>query len=425
MTNVTIKTVELGDAGRNGLMTIVDKLNKRADRHGMNKLVVTVKRTFTVRNEDTGVDENRYDVEIDGQAPCIDGWHLAAVISRNDTIGFLIKTVPGKFAGCDYSEYRNHDFSCDHCGYNRRRNDVFVLTDDNGKRKVVGRNCLADFLRCKDAEHFAEYAEWFDKLDNMGAADFAEVAYNDGFGGRACRPVIELRTFLAVCRVCETKIGWTSRSDCRDNPSRTATADDAYYVIFGSGEHHTKFIRHYDLCARDSDYDYADKVIAWVITLTDCKSDYLDTIARIGRAGMVDSDLSGFAASIGRAYENECRWAAERAEKEDRRKEKGFIGDADKKGQQDLGIVRIIRLNYRDGEYGIRTIVSMEADLPNGTVAPITWFASGEKSEDNGFEVGNEYTLRAGIKGQEDDPKWGKQTIVTRAKLTALATVMA
>jgi len=146
MTLVTIKTVELGDAGRNGLMTIVDKLNKRADRHGMNKLVVTVKRTFKVRNEETGVDENRHDVEIDGHAPCIDGWHLAAVLSRNDCIGILVKTVPGKFADCDYSEYRDHDFSCDHCGFNRRRNDVFVLVKD-GKQQVVGRNCLADFLR--------------------------------------------------------------------------------------------------------------------------------------------------------------------------------------------------------------------------------------------------------------------------------------
>lgn len=417
MTNVTIKTVELGDAGRNGLMTIVDKLNKRADRHGMNKLVVTVNRAFTVRNEKTGVDENRYDVEISGHAPCINGWYLAAVISRNDIIGTLIKTVPGKFADCDYSEYRTHDFSCDHCGFNRRRNDVFVLANSEGDRKVVGRNCLADFLRCKDAASFAEYAGWIDEFDGMGDTEFSEIAYNDGFGGRDCRPVTDLRTFCAVCRVCETKLGWTSRGDCRDDPGRSATADDAYYVIFGKGERHTKFIERNDLYVRNSDYDYADKVIAWVTTLTDCKSEYLDTIRKIGHAGMVDSNLSGYAASIGRAYENDCKW---NAEKSDGCKEKDFIGDVDKKGQQELGLIRIVRLRYSEGEYGVRTIVAMEADLPDGKVAPITWFASGEKNENNGFYEGSEYTLRAGVKGHEDNDKWGKQTIVTRAKLTAM-----
>ncbi len=424
MTLVTIKTVELGDAGFAGLTAIVDKLNKRADRHGMNKLVVTVKRTFTVRNEETGVDENRRYVEIDGRAPCIDGWHLAAVVSRNDCIGTLVKTLPGKFADCDYSEYRTHDFSCDHCGFNRRRNDVFVIADDNGKFQVVGRNCLADFLRCKDAASFAEYAEWFDKLDGMGESDFADVAYGDGFGGRACRPVLELRTYLAVVRVCETKLGWTSRKDCYNNPGRSATADDAYFVILGGGKGHSDFVKGNDLHVRDSDYDYADKVIAWVTSLTidtTGKSEYLDTIARIGHAGILNSELAGYAASIGRAYENDCKWSEERAEKAAGHKEKDFIGDADKKGQQDLGVVRIVRIRYIEGEYGVRTIVAMEADLPNGKVAPITWFASGEKE----YEEGDEYTLRAGIKGHEDNAKWGKQTTVTRAKLTACATVTA
>lgn len=407
----TIKRIELGDAGFAGLTAVVNKLNRRAEKHGMDKLVVKVVSTKTVRNEETGVDHNRYDVEINGCAPCINGWYLAAVISNNEIIGTMVKTVPGKFDGCDYSKYRDHDFSCDHCNTKRRRNDVFVLANDKCQFKVVGRSCLADFLRCKDAAGFAEYAEMFDKLSSISSGDFDDIGYEEGFGERGSGAAVALRTFIAVSRVCETKLGWTSRGDAFDNPGCKATADDALSVIFGRGYHNEEFIKDNDLFTRDSDYDYADKVIAWVTTLTDTTNEYMDTIAKIGHAGVVDYKLAGYAASIGRAYEREQ--ARETVVKQ----EKDYIGDADKKGAQELGVVTIVRTHFLDGDYGVRTVVAMEAKLADGKVAPITWFATGEKT----FEEGDEYTLRASIKGHEESEKWGRQTIVTRAKLSKVA----
>jgi len=418
---LTIATVTLGEAGLTGLRAKVDKLNRRAVRYGMDQLVVTVTREFTVENKRTGCDDPRYDVQIEGCAPCIEGWHLAARLENNDTIGIVVRIVPGKFADLDYSGYRNHDFSCDHCETKRRRNDVFVLADDDGCRKVVGRNCLADYLRCEDARAFVEYAEWCELAAGWTDESLADEAYEEGFGEKGGRPAVALDQFLSIVSCCTRRLGWTSRSASYGDPGSTATADDAYFVIFGRGKFHEDFIRENELHVSDGDKDTAAKATEWVQTVDSSTSEYLDTIRRIGIAGMTDDKLAGYAASIIRAYQKDCEWAAERAEKAAGRKERVYIGDASKKGQQDLGRVRVVRLRSIETEYGVSTIVAMEADMPDGSIAPITWFATGDKVDK--YEEGKEYTLRAGVKDHNDDPKWGKQTKVTRARLTALKTV--
>ncbi len=419
---VPIKTVELGEAGLAGLRLVTDKLNRRAERHGMEKLVVTVIDEWSDHNEDTGFASPRYLVGIEGISPCIDGWVLAARIENNELIGTVVRVVPGNYADYDYTRYRTHDFGCEHCNTKRRRNDVFVLADRDGNMKVVGRNCLADFIRTGDAGSFAEWAEWMDKLGALNESDFANTAYDDGFGEGVGRPITGLDRYLTATAMITRRIGWMSRTGARDSYGAVATADNVNYFIYGRGTGYDTWVRENELSLNPADSESATKAIEWAKSLTPektAKSEYLYTIGKIATVGMVGDGLDGFAASIIRAYDKDCEWATEKAEKSAGRKERVFIGDADKKGQQDLGIVRIVRTHYFEGNYGITTIVGMEVDLPDGTVAPIVWFASGEKD----FEVGTEYTLRAGIKDHKDDPKYGKQTVVTRAKLTELKAV--
>jgi hypothetical protein len=418
---VTLATVTVGDAGLAGLRLKTDKLNKRAKRHGMNLLTVTVVSTETLVNDRTGLEYDSHTVEINGRAPCINGYWLAARLENNELIGTVVRVVPGKFADDDYSAYRNHDFGCDHCNSRRRRNDVFVLRrDDNGSTKVVGRNCLADYIRSEDAEDFARYAEFCESAAGWNDSSCADEAFDDGYGERDGGRVFKLNQFLTAVAVCTRRLGWISRTAVKGDPGLSATADDASYLLCGRGHRHEKFVRNNELYASDGDKERADNAIKWAAALTPAetaKSEYLDTIARIATAGATDNKLAGYAASIIRAYDKAREWETERKEKAAGRKERVFIGDAGRKGQQDLGRVRVMRLRSIETDYGVSTIIAMEADMPNGAIAPITWFASGDKVDK--YEEGAEYTLRAGIKGHDDDPKWGKQTKVTRAKLTA------
>ncbi|GAF67786.1 unnamed protein product, partial [marine sediment metagenome] len=298
------------------------------------------------------------------------------------------------------------------------RNKVFILKNDEGFAKSIGSNCLADYVRTDNADDFARYAEFCDEAGNFSDAGLAGFAGENGFGSRGGHPNVKLTTFLSAVQTCTRKFGWTSRSAAYNDPGLTATADDAYYLLFGSGAAWEKWVSYNELnVASNGDEDLAGKAAEWAANLTTeqtGKNEYLDTICRIGQAGETSGKLAGYAASIVRAFEKECEWKAEREEKAAGRKDKDYLGDVGKTA--DRGIVTVLGVHYSEGDYGVTSIVRMKADLPNGKEARIVWFASGEKE----FEVGAQYNLRSGIKACNDDPKYGKQTVLTRAKLTAV-----
>lgn len=418
-TQVTIATVNVGEAGLAGLRFKVDKLNKRAKRHGMVEVTLTIDPAEPVVDPDTGYSNPRYDVTINGCEPCINGWYLAARVEFNDTVGTVVHVVPGRFADCDYSAYRENTGYCDHCNTLRRRNDVFVLArpanDADGQTcavefKVVGRNCLADFIRSGDADSFARYAEFADESAKWNDADLSECAYEEGFGGRGGEPVVCLERFLSVVRCCTRRMGWTSRTAAREYGGQ-ATCDDAFYVLFGRrNKHWHDFIERNDLECNPKDTDIAVAAIEWAKSIQPGDNEYKATINTIATAGQTDGKLAGYAASIIRAYEKDQEWAAERAEKEGQRKEKDYIGEEGKRFRGE--VVTVKGIHFFEGNYGVTTIVRMEAEVGD-KIAPIVWFASGERD----YDVDTKYKLDATVKGHDDDPKYGKQTKVNRCKL--------
>lgn len=405
----TYAAIELGKAGLFGLRLKVEKLNKRADKHGMNKLEVRVIRELVVDTDNEGnpcIPETRYEVEIIGTAPVIDGWALGARIEFNPTVGTIVRVAPGAFAELDYSAYRTHEGDCDHCNTKRRRNDVFVLIDSIGTHKVVGRNCLADFIRNGDAESFARFAVWCEEIATWSPATCEEEAHEGGYGSGA-RFTESLQAYLTAAALVIRRLGWTSVTEAR-KMDLTATVSDINQFLYSRGPSRQRFIAEHNLIFEPRDAELAETVIDWAKGLQDLKSEYLYTIHKIAMAGAVDSGLMGFAASMIRAYQRENEVQVERANKN---KVFDFVGSV---GERFKGLpVRVVRIRYIDGNYGVRTIVAMETTLPDGKIAPIVWFASGEQV----FTEGDEYSLVATVKGHEND-KYGKQTVVTRAKLT-------
>jgi hypothetical protein len=174
----TFATCEVFDRGLRALRVKTDELNKRAARHGMVPLEVTVVKTkgfvpVTRHYRDThgrdgriipahwetrfGHTEDLHTVEINGEAPRINGWVLACRVEFNGTIGNVVRIAPGRDDDGSYVTYREIEPVCEHCNTRRRRNDVFVLEHESGERKIVGRNCLADFLRCAGADALPDW----------------------------------------------------------------------------------------------------------------------------------------------------------------------------------------------------------------------------------------------------------------------------
>jgi len=414
-TTTTLATCKISPFGLIVLTDKIDKLNRRADRHNMNRLNLTVVTTTTEFDEKSGCDKEWHHVEIEGCAPRINGWVLAAKIECDDIVGTLVSVVPGDFADCDYSAYREHDFSCDHCNSRRGRKSVFVLKHSDGSTKVVGRNCLADFLRCANAEDFARYAEFVDELASLDSDDLDSEYESCGYAGRGGYPELSLETFLPLVRAITRRVGWVSRTAAKDFDGGVATADWALRIIQSNDRHIRAFVARNEIEVNDADRDCAAKAVEWAKSVDDAKSEYLHVIRAIATTGRVNNRLAGYAASIVSAYNREIERETERAEKAKNAPSKVYAGDPGK--TRDIGTVTIKGVHFFEGYYGVTSIVRMELVVSESEVAPIVWFASGERD----YEAGDVYHLRAGIKECNDDPKYGKQTVVTRAKLTPVA----
>lgn len=395
----TIATAKLSPFGLAGLREHVDKLNRRADKLGVEPILVSVVDTVV---ETDVCDREFYVVRIEGTAPRVNGWALAAKVERHDIVGTLVSVVPGPYADEDYSEYHDCDFHCDHCNSKRGRHSVYVLRHQDGRRQVVGTNCLADFVRYAGAADLALFAEMSEQLvEGVNDGEFERL------GGGVAFPPLTLVHFLSLVRAVIRRVGWTSRTDAKEYGYQS-TADLALEIIYSNHPSIQKFVEKNEIEVNDNDRELAAKAIEWAKSAGG--NEYLRTISLIALAGETDRKLAGYAASIIPAYQRAMDREAERAAADG--PEKVYAGEPGK--TRDIGEVTVKRVRYTDGFYGTKTIVAMEQELPGNRVAPIVWFASGSLE----FGEGERYHLRAAIKECRDDERFGKQTVVSRAKLT-------
>ena len=149
------------------------------------------------------------------------------------------------------------------------------------------------------------------------------------------------------------------------------------------------------------------KALEWGKTVDSSRSEYLDTVRKIATAGVFSWKYDGYTASILAAYLRAQDEEIKR--KETKKSPRVFIGEVGNRMKKLA--VTVVRMRYTEGMYGVKTIVTLEAPVA-GERAVMTWFASGDKSED--FSEGDELIVDATVKEHEDHETYGKSTIVTR-----------
>lgn len=383
----------------------VDELNKRAARNGLEPLTLRVLGRNEVRDTyPNGVDRIDYtnDVELTGVSPRIDGWQVIARIEFTDN-GNLVHVAPS--IGNIDNKYRTIDNRCDHCNTRRRRNDVIVLRNDDGSEICVGRNCVADFIRDADADALIDFAKLLGNLESM----VNEACEEDMGGGEREVIAYPLVSVLQNASIVIRKIGWVSATKAREedvvstkenvsallNPPRNAIALHDW----------EKWVRKLNLVVTDFDKELAARALEWVRNVEPGDSDYLHNIKLLALSDTVAHDKLGYVVSIISAYQRETNKQVERAA----RPESVYYGVAGKRNRNIQAECKGLR--SFDGYYGVTTMVKFEAYI-DGKVAPIVWFASGDRTPD--FEVGEEYTFDATVKKHEEHETYGKQTIVNR-----------
>jgi hypothetical protein len=401
----------------------VEKLNRIAKKRHLEPLsMVTTPLPFVAVIDDQFLpQEEVYRVELSGVEPCINGWRLLAKIEFDDVLGNIVKVVPrcsdtrdGGTAHSDSSEvelnpkYRTIQPICEHCNTLRKRKDIFVLQHDTEGEKVVGRNCLADFLRDGDAESLIEWATLVDKWMSSDEEPAKDDGGYGGFGG--IEPTVGIVPYLTLVACIIRKLGWVSRQESQES-GYDSTSNMAAYCY---GRTADKFIRAHELYPEQIDYELAEKALEWAKTLRGRSSEYLHTLGQIAQSDQLVWRYAGYTASIIQAYRREQDMVEARKAKAPR----VLIGT---KGERLRGLpATVVRTRSIDGNYGVTTVVTFEVGCDeNGTPsaepthrAVLTWFGSGDLLSD--YVEGETYQIDATVKKHEQHERYGDSTIVSR-----------
>ncbi len=362
--------------------------------------------------EDTGERMTWWKVEVDGETPTLPGWEFIAVLSPLETEdGFenFVRALPGH--SCP-AEFRTRVGECDHCHTHRKRNETFVVKHESGSHKVVGRNCVKDFLGYNGDPH--TLAEWAESLAELGSlCDSAEDPdwLGEG-GGNRMADAWDLKRFLAIaaCRI--RKAGWLGRGKAYEERnefgvSRDATADVVLKILTppyrpndDDRKAWAKLVS--DFTPEAEDTAKAEAAMDWAKDIPVGDNDYLANVCLVARVGAASRKTAGVAASIMVAYDRAMEFEINRM-KRAAKPESHHVGEVGKRIP--LMKVTVEKVIANETEWGITGIHKMTDEHGSD----LTWFASSA----DWLKEGETYSVAASVK-KHDEYKGRKNTVLTR-----------
>ena len=431
----TVKVYSVPDYNLGKLTEVIGKLNKRAAKIGVAPIAFSsefdcVKKQYMVNIKNggcetvawlsdeeaaeslkngntllaTGPKSAVFKVTIEGVSPKYDGWSFAGTLEpvylENGEAENMIKCVPGKEIPKSVAARIGQ---CDQCKKHRKRSETFVVQHESGEYKVIGRNCIGDFLGGIDPHQAANFAQWLMDIDE--AAEDCESF--EGFGSSGYKSGEEADVLYPMTAAVIDHLGWRSKSSCEFGGLSTASA------VFGILHPHPledKFWKQLrsEVSVTDSHEATAEAAVAWAKGLSDEvveNNNYLSNCRLVAKCGWIGSKNVGIACSMIAAYLKE-----QAKLKEQERKAKlppsQHVGAVKERLVLELTVEKIIVIpNEIYGDKGLHKMVDASGNV-------FAWFASANSSW---LTEGETVKVKATVV-EHDEYKGVKQTIVNRVQ---------
>lgn len=389
------------------------KLGRKAERNGLTPVTLTVTGETKVVKKKDGL-HLYHGVVVEGVAPAINGWKLAAKLDHSMETGTILRTVPG--VGELPASYRTAKPSCDHCNTMRPRGNTFLLQNDAGDFKQVGGNCLADFLGSVDPHQLAQWATY--------AAEVEEAAEEGmGFGG-----AVEIRLFTSelfswCASVTRVEGRFTSRKTAaayneKIENGRGLLSSTSGLVMNAACPPRTPERRatQNKYMPTEADVAQAELALDWARKnfcekAAEARSDYEHNVAVVIDAETVQAKHFGIACSAFGAYITAMQVAAEKAARAS--KPSTYMG---KIGERLVFRAKaMFEPKSFNGQFGttyLYKLVTSEGQL-------LTWFSSGRV---DALDTREEVELIGTVKAHEMFRNEA-QTVVTRCSIADAASV--
>lgn len=374
----------------------IEKLNKVARKLGCEQIFVFIGKPFTediIDRFGTKTKMTFQNVEFSGEAPGIPGFEFIGTIQHEEK-GNILRMIPGEELSKDEDKrYRNVAADCDHCGMNRKRTDTYLIRDEKGSLRQVGKSCLKDFTGHNSPEYYAKMAELLsefeDELTREFENDFASI------------PKVGILTteYVAYVATHVRKFGFASKSQSYD---RTPTSYSVWAALISPPKSEDKREYLAEIQPEAEDISMANRALEWVRN-AESDNSYIQNLKVACSLESVSDRNIGFVASLISAYQRELSYQEKAKRKSEDKAKSEWIGEI---GDKIEVPVILEAIHYSEGDYGLTIIYKLNSE---GNL--ITWFSSRSK----GWEVGDEFTLCGTVK-KHDEFCGTKQTILTRCK---------
>ncbi len=378
----------------------LDKLNSMATKLGCPPVSYAELRTQDIKelNEITGEPTGRitryHFVTVNGEAPKLNGWLFIATLEHLPD-GNVIKAVPG---GADLPEqFRTSQPICEHCHKDwLHRKDTFVLRNEQGTLKQVGRQCLADFLGHQSPEQIANYASRLFEL--KGELDEDERLFGSY---PASFHYYDLLEYLAKTSAVIEARGWVSGTMVRNGQANVSTA-----TLVEDQLTNRRLEERDKIHTQPNHIEVAQRAITWIRNEVSPKSDYEHNLVLLTKNDTFPIDNAGIVASLISMYQRE--FEKREAIKNSPLADSQYVG---KEGDKVQVKVKVLRVIFMENGYGYRptstAIIKMQDEQGN----LYTWF-----TQVGDMKQGEEYTLKGTVE-RHQEYKGIKETVLTRCKV--------
>lgn len=381
--------------------------NKQAAKCGVAALILTQGETVTkTRKLSEKFEESYQETEIilTGETPKYEGWSFVASLELGEN-GAIIRSLVG--TECP-SDQRNRGNVCDHCGHSRNRKHTYVVINEDGSVKQIGRQCLKEFMG--NGRFNPEFiARWFEML-----VDLSNSNDDDGYGGaRSEDRRYTMAEILQITGAVIARKGWVSSNEAKFNDTLTRTSSEvsgilsykrnSYYIDYAYEAFRREVL---DDASSEARKEESTEALAWLMS-QEANSDYMHTCQVIAKDGWVDCSRFAFTCSILPTFRKAMSREVERATREEKAKSEAadsvYIGEIGDRLTITVNVSNVKVLESRG--YGESYLHFMHDENGNS----VKWFASSRP-----LEVG-QHTVKATVKDHREY-KGMKETLVTRVK---------
>lgn len=347
----------------------------------------------------------RYHVE--GEAPRVGDFVFLAELELVPGAGVIIA---GKEVGALGREWKGE---CQHCGKNRARRNGYVVEGADGKRLVVGKACLRDYV----GRDVPAGALWLFQFERMVAG----FPMEEGLGGGGGRWEDELLGVVAAARAVIALYGWAPKAADGYN-----SADRVGFALWplmgakpGSERVQIRDAVRAELKANGDHYEaVAREVIEWGRAL-EPRNDYENNLKVALAAELVDAKRFGLVVSAAAAFDKQKareadRVAAAKAREAQRADDVNadWFGEPGGKYEAELEMKAARRMPA--SQWGESVLYEFRG--PAGEV--IKWFCSGAAPRLNGkpIEAGDRFKAKFAVK-KHGEYQGIKEAVVLRLKV--------